>query len=73
MTTNSRSPAMLRHSKCMVKRQRLQALVGKSHNAHQRTLRIAYVAYVYAIFDYGATMYFAHASPVVRAVRLEAE
>ena len=54
------------------RRQCLQALAGKSYGAHRRTLRTAYVTYIRSVFEYGAAVYFTHASPALR-VKIEAE
>ena len=50
----------------------LTAIAGKSYGCHRRTLRIAYLSYVRSVFDYGAAIFFNHASPSVRE-RLETE
>ena len=50
----------------------LTALAGKSYGCQRRTLRVAYVSYIRSIFDYGAAVFFNHASPAVRE-RLETE
>ena len=54
------------------RRQCLQAIAGKSYGAHQETLRIAYLAYIRSVFDYGAAAFFTHAAPAIRN-KLETE
>ena len=44
------------------RRKCLMALAGKSYGSHRRTLRLAYIAYIRSVFDYGAAIYFNHAS-----------
>ena len=41
-----------------------------ANSIHQ--LRIAYISYIRSVFDYGAAIFFTHASPAVRE-RLETE
>ena len=50
----------------------LSAIAGRSYGSHRSTLRIAYQSYVRSLFDYGAAVYFTHATPAVRE-RLEVE
>ena len=59
-------------SRMAKRRQCLLALAGKSYGAHRKTLRLAYIAYIRAICDYGAAIYSSHAAPATRA-KLEAE
>ncbi|XP_043226976.1 uncharacterized protein LOC122384061 [Amphibalanus amphitrite] len=54
------------------RRQCLQALAGKTYGAHRRTLRTAYITYIRSVFEYGAAVYFTHASPALR-VKIETE
>ena len=57
----------------MARRRRcLQALAGKTWGSHRRTIRAAYIAYVRALFDYGAAIFGIHAAKSVRD-KLEAE
>ena len=50
----------------------LIAMSEKSYGSHRRTLRLAYVAYIRSVFEYGAAVYFNHAAPAVRE-KLETE